>query len=99
MMYNGCMEKRLTLKINGEALLRKSTQETNLYRLHRKSGVSYPTMRNMMLGRATNISLDILAAILFSLGLSPDEIMQLSMGDVFKFEEKNEKELSVYRKG
>ena len=97
-MYNGHMEKRLTIKINGEALLQKSMQETNLYRLHRKSGVSYPTMRNMMLGRATNISLDILSAILLAL-MPADEIMQLKFGDVFKFEEKNEKELSVYRKG
>jgi hypothetical protein len=28
-----------------------------------------------------------------------EEIMQLKFSDVFKFEEKNEKELSVYRKG
>ena len=98
MMYNGRMGKRLTIKIDGEAILRKSAVETNLYRLHRKSGVSYPTMRNMMLGRATNISLDILSAILLAL-MPAEEIMELKFSDVFKFEEKNEKELSVYRKG
>jgi flagellar motor switch protein FliM len=97
MMYNVYMEKRLTLKINGESLLQKSAQKTNLHRLHMKSGVTYPTMRNMMLGRATNISLDILSAILLAL-MPAEEIMELKMGDVFKFEEKNEKELSVYRK-
>ncbi len=97
MMYNGRMEKRLTLKINGESILQKSAQKTNLHRLHMKSGVTYPTMRNMMLGRATNISLDILTAILLAL-MPAEEIMNLKMNDVFKFEEKNETELSVYRK-
>ena len=97
MMYNDDMEKRLTLKINGESILQKSTVKTNLHRLHMKSGVVYPTVRNMMLSRATNISLDILAALLLAL-MPAEEIMELKMGDVFKFEEKNEKELSVYRK-
>lgn len=92
------MEKRLTLKINGESILQKTTVKTNLHRLHIKTGVAYPTMRNMMLGRATNISLDVLTAILLAL-MPADEIMQLKFSDVFKFEEKNEKELSVYRKG
>jgi hypothetical protein len=91
------MEKRITLKINGESILQKSAQKTNLHRLHMKSGVTYPTMRNMMLGRATNISLDILTAILLAL-MPAEEIMNLKMNDVFKFEEKNETELSVYRK-
>ena len=93
------MEKRYTLKINGESLLRKSTQKTNLHRLHIKSGVTYPTLRNMMLGKATNISLDILARILFSLDITPDDLLQLKIGDVFKFEEKpDEEKLSTYRK-
>jgi flagellar motor switch protein FliM len=99
LIYNtGMEENKLTIKINGESLLEKYAKKTSLHKLHLRSGVSYPTLRRMMAGESTRISLNSLVEILLAL-MPPENIMELKFGDVFKFEEKNEEKLSVYRKG
>jgi hypothetical protein len=75
------------MRLNGEGILRIGKGAENVHQLALRSQRSYPAVKEYTEQQdKSRIDLDVLASILIDgQGLSPDEMMNLRLSDVFNF--------------